>query len=106
MPVIEVTDGIFGTIVGITQAFCLYRLNDTDALCVAAWPEIALSNICPAAPLLPTNVTENDRRNAGAGVLRELLALQQFGLTTAQQEALDELVAELCDEVNQPTTEV
>ena len=98
--VFDVSDCPSGTVAGITQAYCLYRLADTETenetLCVAAWRDIALGNICPAGLLLPADVTENDRRNASATALRELLQLKQFGqLTPAQKAALDELMASL-----------
>jgi hypothetical protein len=76
MPVVDINDGIPGAIVGITQAYCIYRLFESESLIVASWQEIALGNVCPADPLLPADVTENDRRNAQAALLRELLALQ------------------------------
>ena len=97
MPVVDINDGIPGTIVGITQAYCIYRLPETETLVVATWRDIALGNVCPADALLPADVTANDRRNAQATVLRELLALQQFGLSAAQTTVLDELVTELTD---------
>jgi hypothetical protein len=95
MPVVEIDDGLPGTIAGITQAFCIYRLPETETLVVAPWHDIALGNICPAEPLLPVDVTENDRRNAQAAMLREVLALRQFGLTELQTAVLDELIAKL-----------
>lgn len=64
MLVCEMGDGTPGDIVGITEAFCIYRLHDIETLCVANWREIAVSNICPASTLLATDVNENDRRNA------------------------------------------
>ena len=96
MRVMEISDAMPATIVGITSAFCIYRITETGALAVANWRDVALGDVRPAEPLLPAGVIEIDRRNAGATVLRELLALQQFGLTAAQTAALDELVAELC----------
>jgi hypothetical protein len=96
MRVVEVTDATVGTIVGCTEAFGIYRTSEPHALAVARWCELALLDVCPAAPLLPADVIENDRRNASATVLRELLALEQFGLTAAQTAALRELVAQLC----------
>ena len=98
MPVCEMGDGTPGSIVGIMEAFCIYRLHDIETLCVANWRDIALSNICPASTLLATDVNENDRRNASATLLRELLGLQRVAtLTTAQQATLKELVELLCD---------
>jgi hypothetical protein len=98
MPVYDVTDDPPGQVVAITQAYCLYRPADSDALCVARWRDMALGNVCPAHPLLPAAIDENDRRNAAATVLRELLALQQFAeLTPAQSAALDELRKLLSD---------
>lgn len=98
MTVCEMGDGTPGNIVGITEAFCIYRLDDIETLCVVNWRDIALSNICPASTLLTTDVDENDRRNASATLLRELLGLQRVAtLTPAQQATLKELVALLCD---------
>ena len=51
---------------------------------------------CAADPLLPADVTENDRRNASTTVLRELLGLKQFGLSPAQTALHDELIHDLC----------
>jgi hypothetical protein len=96
MPVVEIDAGEPGEIVGYTQAFCIYRISESDALVVADWRDVALGDICPAEPLLPADVSENDRRNASAAVLRELLRLKQFVLTATQTAALEELAAELC----------
>lgn len=97
MKVYDVSDITGGEIVGTTQQYCIYRLAETGTLCVANWREVALGNVCPADPLLPSDVTANDRRNASATVLRELLELQHLTgqLTPAQQTVLDELVADL-----------
>ncbi len=95
MPVIDINDGISGTIFGITQEYCIYCFAETDGLAVARWREVALGNVCPAEPLLPADVTQRDSDNARAAVLRELLALHHFGLTAAQTTVLDELVADL-----------
>jgi hypothetical protein len=47
--------------------------------------------------LLAADVAENDRRNAGATVLRELLALERLGpLSNEQRGVLDELIGFLC----------
>ena len=97
MTVVAIPDGTPGVVAGITQAYCIYRLADGDTLCVASWRELAIGGVCPAAPLLPQDVEENDRRNAAACVLSALLGLQQLGpLTAAQQSVLDELIAHLC----------
>ena len=85
-----------GTIVGFTQAFCIYRIDATDGLSVANWRDVAVGPVCPAEPLLPADVTENDRRNTCATLLRELLALQQFDLTPKQTAAYHELIESLC----------
>ena len=99
MTVHEACDGTAGTVVGITQAYCVYRVADGRQLCVAHWRDLALGNICPAEPLLPAEVSENDRRNASATVLRELLSLERLGsLTPAQQAVLEELIALLCSD--------
>ena len=97
MPVCEMAHGVPGNIVGITQAFCVYRLADTETLCVSNWRDIALGNVCPAPSLLSPDVTENDQRNASAALLRELLGLEHVAtLTSAQQAAMDELIEFLC----------
>lgn len=98
MSVVEIDAGLPGTIVGYTQAYCIYRISQTNALVVAEWRDVALGDMCPANQLLPANVAEIDRNNASAALLRELLALQQFGLTAKQTAALEELIATLCGE--------
>lgn len=96
MPVVEIDHGVPAAVAGITQEYCIYHIADTDALAVARWRDVALGNVCPAEPLLPADIAERDRGNAQAAVLRQLLVLKSFGLTSAQQAALDELVAQLC----------
>ena len=98
MPVADVADAMPATIAGITQEYCIYHITQTDSLAVARWRDIALANVCPAEPLLPADVTQRDRGNAQAAVLRELLSLRQFGLSALQTAALDELVALLCND--------
>src|SRR5690349_17550195 len=93
MSAYDVTGVPSGEVLGITQQYCIYRLAETGGLCVANWRELALGNVCPADPLLSRDVTKNDKLNASATVLRELLGLQQLTeLTAAQKAALDELV--------------
>lgn len=96
MRVVDMTGEVSGTIVGFTQAFCIYKIESLDDLSVANWRDVALGPVCPAEPLLPTDVTDNDRRNASATVLRELLALKQFGLSPTQTAVHDELIDYLC----------
>ena len=96
MPVVQIEDGSCGEVVGITHGYCVYQLARTQSLAVAAWPELALANIRPAKSQLHSDVTEDDRRNSLARVLRELLALKQFGLSAKQEATLAELLAELC----------
>ncbi|MCB9923069.1 MAG: hypothetical protein H6822_12870 [Planctomycetaceae bacterium] len=97
MTVCEVGDSTPGTIVGITEAFCIYHLDCLESLCVANWRDIALSSICPASTLLPTDVNENDRRNARATLLRELVGLQRIAtLTPTQRATSEELIEFLC----------
>lgn len=96
MPVFDITDCPAGTIAAITQSYCVYRLAQSETVCVARWRDIALGNVCPAAPLLSADVTANDRRNAQATLLAELLQLQRVAaLTAVQTSALEELRAEL-----------
>ena len=97
MCVIDASEVDTGTIVGITQAYCIYRPSDGDQLQVGAWRDLALVNVCPAEPLLSDDVRENDRRNASATVLRELLALERISrLDGAQQTVCDQLISDLC----------
>lgn len=97
MYVYDITELPKGEIVAVTQAYCVFRFSKSDLLCVADWRDVALDNLCPAAQLLPGDVTDNDKRNVAATALRELLALKQVGsLTAAQSAALDELRRFLC----------
>ena len=91
MSVVDITLEPAGTLVAFTGAYCIYRLDGSDTLAVANWRDVAVGPVCPAAPLLPAGVEENDRRNASATVIRELLALKQFGLSERQTTAYDEL---------------
>ena len=92
MHVVDITSEPAGTLVALTEAYCIYRTGGIDTLAVANWRNVAVGPVCPAAPLLPAAVEENDRRNASATVLRELLALKQFGLTASQTTAYDDLI--------------
>ena len=103
MPVIDINDGTAGIIAGVTQAYCIYRVSNKEALVVAAWRDVAVGNLCPADALLPADVAENDHRNAQAAVLRELLALPHFGMTVAQATLLEELVTALCGTLKNDT---
>jgi hypothetical protein len=96
MLVVDVADARPGSIVAFTEAYCLYRSGESSALIVAPWRELALVDICPAAPLLPADVRQRDEHNLRAVVLRELLALEEFGLTAAESAARDELVQHFC----------
>ena len=98
MQVVDMSNDATGTIVGFTEGFCIFRIEGIDSMSVADWNDVALGPVCPAGPLLPTDIAEMDRRNAGATVLRELLGLKQFGLTPTQTAAYDELVKYLCDD--------
>ena len=96
MSVVDISDAHAGVIVGITQAYCLYRLPHTNRLRVSRWRELALANIRPADPWLADDAAGNGHRNASAAVLRELLALEQAGPLTPHQEAVcDELLGYL-----------
>ena len=96
MQVVNMSNDGAGTIVGITQGFCIYRIEHSDGLSVGRWEDMALGGICPVDALLPADVTENDRRNWSAHVLSELLGLAQFGLTPTQTATHDELIEYLC----------
>ena len=72
--------------------------DGSPGIITGIWQDVALGNVCPAPTLLPIDVTENDRRNASATVLRELLALQQVAeLTPDQTTTLEGLVNLLCE---------
>ena len=96
MPVVNWSDNSAGTIAGITETFCIYHLDGSNGLWVAAWRELAVGNLCPAAPLLSDDLEEIDRRNASATLLRELIGMDEFGLTAHQTATRDELIAYLC----------
>jgi hypothetical protein len=96
MSICEIWSGALGTVVGFTQAYCIYRADGVSELSVAPWHELALANICPADPLLPQDLAEVDRANAHAALLRELLATKPWGLTATQTAALAELTAIFC----------
>jgi hypothetical protein len=99
MSVIPIDDVPVSTIVGVTQSYCVHQLADASHLLVSSWRDLALANICPADPLLPNDVRENDHRNASATVLRELLALERIGsLTSDQQATRDSLIGYLIDQ--------
>lgn len=95
-PVFDLADGTPGLVVGVTEAYCLYRTQDSR-LAVSSWRETAVSAICPAAQLLPREVTASDVRNASARLLRELLARELVApLTENQRATREELVKLLC----------
>ena len=99
MTVVHIRDAEVGTVVGITQAYCVYRLAETNGLQVSNWRDLALANICPADPLLPDDVKENDHRNASATVLREMLALERISSLTEEQRAVvDGFLGYMCDQ--------
>lgn len=96
MSICEIWSGALGTVVGFTQAYCIYRTDEVSELSVTQWRELALANICPADPLLPQDLAEVDRANTRAALLREFLAAEPFGLTATQAAAPAELTAILC----------
>lgn len=96
MPVTQVNGEPDGTIVGLTQSYCIYELRRTSSLAVARWSEVAVGNVCPLNSVLPADTSENDRRNWSAALLRELLGLRPFGLTASQNAVHDELIEYLC----------
>jgi hypothetical protein len=95
MTVVSLDNHPTGEILGITQAYCIYSLG--GSVCVDRWVDLALARVCPATPLLPKTVNENDRLNAGACILRELSWLKSLGdLTPNQTATLGELMETLC----------
>jgi len=99
MQVVRVEDNPIGRIAGITAGYCAYTLG--GAVWVDRWNNLALLGVCPASPLLPSAVAENDRLDACARVLRELALLKSLGeLTQAQRAAINELTGTLCATLN------
>ncbi len=95
MQIVRLEDNPVGRIEGVTSAYCVFSLGET--VWVDRWRNLALSGVSPAPPLLPNSVTENDRLDANARVLRELALLKSLGeLTLAQQTTLNELILMLC----------
>jgi hypothetical protein len=78
-------------VIGITERYCVYRDPTLNILGIEPWKDVAVANVCPARPLLPDSTDEIDCQNGQAVLLRELLALQQFGLTEKQEAVLEEL---------------
>ena len=101
MSVVSLDGNLPGTIRGITQGYCVYGLGDN--VCVEPWRNLAVANVCPASPLLPRKVEENDRLNASARVLRELSLLKSLAeLTPQQTAAMEELAKLLCSSQTGP----
>ena len=95
MTVVSLEGNSIGHIEGITQSHCIYTLG--DRICVEPWSNIALTNVCPARPLLPRSVEENDRLNSSARVLGELSLLKSLTeLSPTLTAAMDELLGLLC----------
>ena len=92
-----------GAIKGITQGYCVYSFDDQN-VSVEPWKNLAVANVCPAAPLLPSTVSDNDRLNAAACVLRELSLLKSLSeLTPRQTAAMEELLVLLCPRQEVPS---
>ena len=87
-----------GHVVGVCQNYCVYRLENGH-LCVANWRDLAIAGLHPAPQVLPADVEGNDKRNASAVLLKELLYAEQFGWSETQRMLRDELVAYLCPSV-------
>ena len=101
MSVVCVEDKAIGQIEGITQSNCIYTLG--DRICVEPWSNIALTNVCPARPLLPRSVEENDELNAAARVLAELALLKSLTkLSPTLTAAIEELLGLLCPAPTNP----
>lgn len=96
MRVYETWTGTIAEVVGFTQMYCLYKTAGATEVSVAPWSEVALANICPADAVLPRDMTEIDRANARAALLREFLVARAYGLSAAQETALLELESALC----------
>ena len=84
-----------GRVIGVCMDYCIYRLEN-DHMCVDNWRDLAVAGLRPGPQVLPTDVTENDKRNASAILLKELLYAEQFGWSETQRVLRDELVTYLC----------
>ena len=92
MAVVSV-DGPSAEIVGVMERYCIYPLEEVG-LAIEPGSGVCLANICPALPLLSQCTDQIDRQNAQSVLLRDLFALQQFGLTVKQAAALEELTSD------------
>jgi hypothetical protein len=95
MPIVECAEATTGKLVGATEAYCIYRLDETDTHVVSHWREVAVAGITPVFAPPPATLAGIDRQNARAVVLRELLFLEPFGLSTAESAVLRDLLAQL-----------
>ena len=76
-------DDSTGTIVGICMDYCVYRLEQSDELWVGNWRDLAVGGQCPARQLLPTDITENDKRNASR---QSSVGRASFGVILARMD--------------------
>lgn len=89
--VYEIIESTPCTVVQVTEAYCIYRVDGTTEVSVSPWSELAISGIAPDPSLLPPSLQEVDLANARAALLREFLEMKQWGLSPAQSAALEEL---------------
>jgi hypothetical protein len=94
MRIVECAEATTGELVGVTQAYCIYRLDQSDAHVVSHWRDVAVAGITPVL-LQSADLADIDRQNARAAVLRELLFLEPFGLSTVESAVLRDLQAQL-----------
>jgi len=102
-PVCEMSTGTLGQAVGVTDAYCIYRLNSKEAkhsFSVARWRDIAVGNIAPSWDLLPKNWDEIDRHNSYAALFRDLVAIDPNHMTSTLEKTLQEMYLILTDKLS------
>jgi len=102
-PVCEMSTGTLGQAVGVTNAYCIYRLNSKDlkdCFSVAPWRDIAVGNVAPSWDLLPRDWDENDRFDNYAALFRELAAIHPNHMTSTLETTLQEIYLILTDKLN------
>jgi len=102
-PVCEMSTGTLGQAVGVTGAYCIYRINSKEAECsfsVARWRDIAVGNVAPSWDLLPKNWDEIDRLDSYAALFRDLAAIHPNHMTSTLETTLQEIYVILTDKLS------
>jgi len=102
-PVCEMSTGTLGQAVGVTNAYCIYRLHSEgtdDAFSIAPWRDIAVGNVAPSWDLLPKNWDEIDRLDSYAALFRELAAIAPNHMISTLETTLQEIYLILTDKLS------